>query len=404
MKEIIEIEVDKLVAGDNPREKIFEDSDERDRFVQTVESVGYEGLDPIIIYPTQHEGKYEIDDGHRRLDAASILEWKKLRCIVAPCPRTEAQKFFKRVRRNVNQKKLSGWEKYKVVIKGVREFKYSQEKVAIDSGIDKSEVSRIVAISTFYDLVNFLENGGHLNKAYQLSRIKDEKLRKEILDQLKQDSDSYSVAQLRIIVKDGITFDEPKPPIETPRIGSEDETDGQGSEDLSDSHPDDFEEPDDGEDVSEQTAQIPQDGEGESDSAGVENQKESELDVAKTQPDAESTPDSPSKTKDKPDQYDHVWRCTICGHYEPSKKEAKAHECPEYLKGVQRFLKNLDYETGRFLKQNNDNKPVINPALKPYNLSKESIPHIDDLFDRIKGRLEQDCTAWEDYKKILRET
>lgn len=314
MSEIIEIEVSNLKPGDNPREKIFDNEDEKNAFVQTVESVGYLGLDPIIIYETDNKHSFEVDDGHRRLDAASILGWKTLRCIVAPRPRTEAQKYFKRVRRNVNQKRLSGYEKYKVVIKGVRELEFSMEKVSIDSGISRGEISRIVAIATSSELVLYLQNGGHLRKAYYLSRIKDETLRTEILQHI----DDYSVAQLRIIVKDGISYTEPETPIESPRIGPDDE----GDSSLDDSRPlvEKTEELDEGEETS-----LGGDGaEGSDEDSSTNQPGEGELDVTGTEG---HKPETGSASPPKPDYIVPRNYCLRCGHIFKKGERTGNHEC-----------------------------------------------------------------------------
>lgn len=121
-------------------------------------------IDPIQVVGPQENGQFLILGGHHRYDAARVLGWEKIACVVLPASEWSGEKVeFQNIKMNV----LKGSLKPEKMIKWYKEkaSKYNAETLA--------------SLTGFVDMEVFLKIVGEFKKA-----IKDTGLPDELQDKL----------------------------------------------------------------------------------------------------------------------------------------------------------------------------------------------------------------------------
>jgi ParB/RepB/Spo0J family partition protein len=383
MNEIIEIRIDQLKPGDNPREIDFKKDEDMKTLLSTMETVGFEGIDPILVYPTDNLGAYEIDDGHRRFHCACQMEWKRLRAIVIPRPRTEADKFFKRGLRNLNQKKLTNGELTRFVGRLHKDFGWKQERIAKDLKMSQAYVSGLSTVYNFPILLEYLDEGGQIKIAIELARIEDIVPMQSLIE---QGCTIDSVKEYRESIKPKEKGEDAQKPKETT---TEEEREASTEEEL-----------DQLQDKGHLgTHSIPGAEDGKDGEAGAEEgispDGGSDSSVGTPSITKETVPKTePETPPSKPQPYTHEWFCW-CGAHDPSKLELKKHDCIN--NGFQGYLGRLARDTGQMIQtspKNGNEYWLKHPLFKQMAENPQSIVHIEQ-----QAELQEH--TWKKFKRAL---
>jgi transcriptional regulator with XRE-family HTH domain len=154
------------------------------------------------------------------------MTWTEIECRVLPALIPERERFIKRLNEDENSKPYSAYEKMLSMERLKEQYNLSQKRIAEALDVSEAWISQNLTIVKIPELKAYLENGGDFNKAKHLSRIKNKIDRIAILGSL----DNYTTAQLERIVSDAKNIDVIKPPLESPEIASDEESDPTGEE------------------------------------------------------------------------------------------------------------------------------------------------------------------------------
>ncbi len=156
--EIIDVELGIVKEGDNPRQDYGTDVDELNLGNSLLKRQDYPIL--IRVHPTL-SGFFQIVDGHRRARAARRVLLKTLKAMVVAGELTEAEIRLIMLRTDLHKKKLSEWERYRLV----------KEIEAAHPGITRKALGELVELNGPVITQILTEGVAEVEEAFREGRI-----------------------------------------------------------------------------------------------------------------------------------------------------------------------------------------------------------------------------------------
>lgn len=173
---------------------------DNERMQELAESIRTYGvLSPILVKPSEKQGRYALISGERRLRAAQISGLKKIPAIVDQRGDVAGETTLAiQLVENLQRADLSPLERAQAIGVLSESYKLSVRDIASKLGLSKSMVQRSLEILGLPDdLMNALKEGASESKILLLSKIEDVEVRAAYL----KDLDVLTRSQLQTTVK-----------------------------------------------------------------------------------------------------------------------------------------------------------------------------------------------------------
>ncbi|MCD6126083.1 MAG: ParB/RepB/Spo0J family partition protein [Thaumarchaeota archaeon] len=148
-----------------------------EELANSIKQVGI--LKPIRVF--ERNGRYEIEDGHRRYLAAKMAELPTIPCLVIDSP--EKERDLKKLHANLFSEELTPIELSRTLHHLIDEYGYTQEELARLMGKSQGRISQILSLTRLpEDIIEAMEDrkiSEHVGRA--LGQITDDAKRKYYL-------------------------------------------------------------------------------------------------------------------------------------------------------------------------------------------------------------------------------
>ena len=184
-----------------------------EELANSIKQVGI--LKPIRVF--ERNGRYEIEDGHRRYLAAKMAELPTIPCLVIDSP--EKERDLKKLHANLFSEELTPIELSRTLHHLIDEYGYTQEELARLMGKSQGRISQILSLTRLpEDIIEAMEDrkiSEHVGRA--LGQITDDAKRKYYLRYAIDGGATIDTVR-GWVAREKAAEKAPEPPPETPPI------------------------------------------------------------------------------------------------------------------------------------------------------------------------------------------